>query len=211
MSGFLPALPRPHTRTRAHTDRRLVLTTLTDLVVQHLKYAAIFVSHRRHGRRTGQAAGCGASLYNVTMSQDHQIVFVPKVSWTSNDAPSAVSYGALVGTPNYVFLLPRAGTETAGFTLKLQWSRDNPLDDIAAVVHSENPLEQIESTLRDSLTEWSTRCEFPVAKMSRFEIFKGWKLWLGVSAALQVEGESAVGVRIKDKSQLEALRTLYGK
>jgi hypothetical protein len=138
-------------------------------------------------------------------------VFVPKVSWTANNAPTAVSYGALVGTPTTILLLPRSGTETAGFTLRLQWTQGAAtVDDIAAMVADANqPVAAIEAALVQSLPEWQTRCVFPVAQLTRFEILKGWKLWLGVSAVLQLGAEPAVALRVPNKAHLGELRQTY--
>ncbi|MDA7901600.1 hypothetical protein N9Z58_01280 [bacterium] len=140
-------------------------------------------------------------------------VFIPKLSWTSNDAPAAVSYGALVGTQENIFLLPRSGTATAGFTLSFQRTQGAPtVDDIERLVGDQaQPIAQLEAALSQSLPEWQTRCIFPVAQLSDFEIFKGWKLWLGVSALLQVGSESSVGLRVPNKDHLNELRQFYNK
>lgn len=139
-------------------------------------------------------------------------LLVPKVSWSQNDAPTAVSYGALVGTPENIILLPRSGTETAGFTLSFQWTQGAAtVDDISRLVGDQNaPIATIEATLVQSLPDWQTRCVFPLAQLSRFEILKGWKLWLGVSAVLQVGSEPATALRVPNKTHLNEMRTLYG-
>ncbi|MBW2453791.1 MAG: hypothetical protein JRI68_04745 [Deltaproteobacteria bacterium] len=140
-------------------------------------------------------------------------LLVPKVSWTQNDAPAAVSYGALVGTPQHIILLPRTGTETAGFTLSFQWTPGAATaDDIAQVVGDQAaPIGQIEQTLIQSLPAWQTRCAFPLDQLSRFEILKGWKLWLGVSAVLQIGNEPATALRVPNKTHLNELRQLYAQ
>ncbi len=138
-------------------------------------------------------------------------VFIPKVSWTARNAPSTVAYGALVGTPSTIILLPRSGTETAGFTLTLQWSEGGvTADDIQRFLSdAERPLSEIEATLIDNLPEWQTRCVFPVAELSRLEVLSGWKLWLGLSAVLQVGEESPVSLRVANKAHLGELREMY--
>lgn len=140
-------------------------------------------------------------------------LLVPKVSWTEASAPAAVTYGALVGTPNVIVLVPRGGTETAGFTLSLQWVQGAAtLDDISRLVGDPSqPIANIEAALQQSLPQWTTRCVFPVTQLSRFEILSGWKLWLGVSAILQVGGESPMSVRVPDKSHLQEMRQMYGR
>ncbi len=139
-------------------------------------------------------------------------LLVPKVSWTQNDAPSAVSYGALVGTQEHLILLPRSGTETAGFTLSFQWTPGAATtDDIARLVGDHaSPITQIETTLIQSLPAWTNRCVFPLAQRSRFEILKGWKLWLGVSAVVQIGSEPATALRVPDKTHLNEMRQFYG-
>jgi hypothetical protein len=138
-------------------------------------------------------------------------LFIPKVSWTQG-ANAAVSYGALVGTPSSILLLPRSGTETAGFTLKLQWIPGAASsDDIWRFMCDPNqPIQQLESTLVQSMPQWQTRCVYPLAHLTRFEILSGWKLWLGVSVVMQVASEGPAAVRVPDKSHLEEMRTLYG-
>ena len=138
-------------------------------------------------------------------------LLVPKVSWTQNDAPAAVSYGALVGTLENIILLPRSGAETAGFTLSVQWRPGAAtIEDISQLVGDQSaPIAQVEATLIQSLPSWQTRCIFPLAQLSRFEILKGWKLWLGVSAALQVGTEPATGLRVPNKTHLEEMRQFY--
>lgn len=139
------------------------------------------------------------------------LVFIPKVSWTSNAAPAAVSYGALVATAQGIILLPQRGSETAGFELKLTWKEGGvTLADIERMVSDPAmPLHELEAALVAALPEWSTRCLFPVGEMARFDILSGWKLWLGVSAALQVGTESAIGLRIPNKAHLAELRQMY--
>jgi len=140
-------------------------------------------------------------------------LLVPKVSWTQNDAPSSVSYGALVGTPQHIILLPRSGTETAGFTLSFQWTTGAAsTDDIARVVgDAAAPIGQIEQTLIQNLPPWQNRCVFVLDQLTRFEILKGWKLWLGVSAVLQMGNEPATAVRVPDKTHLNEMRQLYAQ
>lgn len=139
------------------------------------------------------------------------LLFIPKVSWTARNAPTAVAYGALVGTPATIILLPRSGTETAGFTLRLQWIEGGvTAADIETFVSDpQRPLSEIESTLIDNLPEWQTRCVFPVAELSRLEVFRGWKLWLGISAVVQVGEESPVSLRVANKTHLGEMREMY--
>lgn len=139
------------------------------------------------------------------------LLFIPKVSWTVRSSPAQVTYGALVGTANTIILLPRSGTETAGFTLSLQWVKGGvSVDDIAQFVGNPNmPLAEIESTLVQNLPNWQTRCVFPLGELSRLEIFSGWKLWLGVSVVLQVGNESPVSIRVADKKHLAEMRAMY--
>ena len=123
-----------------------------------------------------------------------------------------MSYGALVGTPQNIILLPRSGAETAGFTLSVQWRPGAAtIEDIAQLVGDQTaPIAQIEATLIQTLPSWQTRCIFPLAQLSRFELLKGWKLWLGVSGVLQIGAEPATGLRVPDKTQLEEMRQFYG-
>ncbi len=138
-------------------------------------------------------------------------VFVPKVSWTANNAPTAVSYGALVGTPTTILLLPRSGTETAGFTLRLQWTQGGTtVEHIGQLVaDTRQPIATVEATLIQGMPQWQGRCVFPIAQLTRFEILKGWKLWLGVSAVLQLGAEPAVALRVPNKAHLGELRQTY--
>ncbi len=150
--------------------------------------------------------------YGISMPQLRpDALLVPKVSWTQNDSPAAVSYGALVGTPQQIILLPRSGTETAGFTLSFQWTAGAASEaDIAQVVGDQAaPIGQIEQTLIQSLPAWQNRCVFPLDQLSRFEILKGWKLWLGVSAVLQLGNEPATALRVPTKAHLNEMRQLY--
>ncbi len=139
-------------------------------------------------------------------------LLIPKVSWTQSEAPAAVSYGALVGTLENIILLPRSGAATAGFTLSFQWTPGAATaDDIARLVGDQAaPIAQIETTLIQSLPAWTNRCVFPLSQLSRFEILKGWKLWLGVSAVLQLGGEPATALRVPNKAHLNEMRQLYG-
>jgi len=139
------------------------------------------------------------------------VLFIPKVSWTERSSPAAVSYGALVGTANAIILLPRSGAETAGFTLTLQRMEGGvSIDDIEQLVTSpERSIAELEATLTENLPDWRTRCVFPLAELTRFEVFGGWKLWLGVSAALRVGEESPMALRIPNKRHLGEMREMY--
>jgi len=140
------------------------------------------------------------------------VLMIPKVSWTEGTAV-AVTYGALVGTPNVIVLIPRSGTQEAGFTLKIQWlQRPATTDDIAQLVGDPSqPIANIEAALMQSLPQWNTRCVFPVHELSRFEVLRGWKLWLGVSGVLKVGDDAPTAIRVPNKSHLQELRQMYGK
>jgi len=139
------------------------------------------------------------------------VLFIPKVSWTERSSPAAVTYGAVVGTSNTIILLPRSGAESAGFTLTLRRMKDGVnVDDIAQFLASpDRPLAEIEATLIESLPDWQTRCVFPLRELTRLEVFGGWKLWLGVSAALRVGNESPMALRIPNKKHLGEMREMY--
>jgi hypothetical protein len=135
---------------------------------------------------------------------------IPKLSWAQTSSP-AVSYGMLVGTPGTLILLPRSGAETAGFTLTLRrLSGGVTVEGLAQLLGDATvPLAQVEAELVQGLPKWQTRCVFPVPELTRFEILRGWKLWLGVSAVLQIGSESPTSLRVPNKEHLEELRQMY--
>jgi len=139
------------------------------------------------------------------------LLFIPKVSWTQGTSRVAVSYGALVGTPTTIVLLPRSGAETAGFTLELTKLRGGATAEELEqfVADAGRPADATIAALIDKLPDWGTRCVFPVAEMSRFEVFGGWKLWLGVSAALRIGEEPPTALRVPNKQHLAEMREMY--
>jgi hypothetical protein len=139
------------------------------------------------------------------------VLIIPKVSWTQGTTSTAVSYGSLVGTAGTVMLLPRSGAETAGFTLTLKRLSGGVTDESLTQLLGDPavPLADVEAELIQGLPTWQTRCVFSVPQLTRFEILHGWKLWLGVSAILQVGSEPPLALRVPNKAQLEELRHMY--
>jgi hypothetical protein len=138
-------------------------------------------------------------------------LLIPKVSWAQTDTGTAVSYGALVGTRDTIFLLPRSGSETAGFTLSLKWLRGGvTVEGLAQLLGDPAmPLAQVEAEIIRNLPAWQMRCTFSVPQLTRFEILHGWKLGLGVSAILQVASESPTSLRVPNKEHLKEMRQMY--